>query len=413
MTRFARSSGSASSNERQPEAATPWAQLKAGLLMANPEIEDDLVYEKDQNENLDPRKKRSAQGHDDVLNSEGEDEPAPEWHSKALSMEPSPAAWHQKELLTEPEEDQKKAKNKRRKDRCLQCKEKGHLKMDCPTLTEERRQELRDLVKMKIERKGMGTGRKKNKNKKRKIQEESSNGNGNLEEVPQSKRAKVERKKRPLKKPMQKRERKDLSGQVVQEGEGVFQGFRVRKEDLGRLIGLQRELQGKGVEGEELNAAMKLERRRAEKALARFHKSLCFRCRQPGHSLAQCPLEKEAKRCFKCGSADHTSKECLSKRKGGDAYAFAVCFICKETGHLAKACPDNPRGIYPKGGGCRFCGSVEHLKSECPRKAEKDRRSEVRAATWADKGGLEEDVGFASDERKKKTASVKKKVVSF
>ena len=29
-------------------------------------------------------------------------------------------------------------------------------------------------------------------------------------------------------------------------------------------------------------------------------------------------------------------------------------FNCLQTGHLAKACPDNPRGLYPKGGGCRF-----------------------------------------------------------
>ena len=45
---------------------------------------------------------------------------------------------------------------------------------------------------------------------------------------------------------------------------------------------------------------------------------------------------------------------------------------------MAKACPDNPRGLYPKGGGCRFCGSVEHLKSDCPRKMAKDERDEVK-----------------------------------
>ena len=39
----------------------------------------------------------------------------------------------------------------------------GHLKKDCPNLTEERRKELQDLYYMKVERKGQGTGRKKNK----------------------------------------------------------------------------------------------------------------------------------------------------------------------------------------------------------------------------------------------------------
>lgn len=53
---------------------------------------------------------------------------------------------------------------------------------------------------------------------------------------------------------------------------------------------------------------------------------------------------------------------------------ISIYLFFRETGHLAKACPDNPRGLYPKGGGCRFCGSVEHLKSDCPRKAQKDAR---------------------------------------
>lgn len=39
----------------------------------------------------------------------------------------------------------------------------GHLKKDCPDLTEDRRKELQDLYTMKVERKGQGTGRKKNK----------------------------------------------------------------------------------------------------------------------------------------------------------------------------------------------------------------------------------------------------------
>lgn len=115
--------------------------------------------------------------------------------------------------------------------------------------------------------------------------------------------------------------------------------------------------------------------------------------------------------CFKCGSNEHTSKDCESKLKGADAYRFAECFVCKQTGHLAKACPDNPKGLYPKGGGCRFCGSVEHLKSECPRKVQKDARSEVRVMKQSDHAHLEDE----PIEQSKPKAVMKKKpkVVSF
>ena len=56
-----------------------------------------------------------------------------------------------------------------------------------------------------------------------------------------------------------------------------------------------------------------------------------------------------------------------------------------------QACPDNPKGLYPKGGGCRFCGSVEHLKSECPRKSQKDARSEIRVMKQSDHRHLEDE----------------------
>ena len=45
--------------------------------------------------------------------------------------------------LVEQEDDAPKKKKKfMRSGKCLNCKEKGHLKMDCPKLTEERRKEL-------------------------------------------------------------------------------------------------------------------------------------------------------------------------------------------------------------------------------------------------------------------------------
>ena len=151
---------------------------------------------------------------------------------------------------------------------------------------------------------------------------------------------------------------------------------------------------------------LKKERRKAEKSLAYSKKNVCYQCRQPGHMLIECPQSSKSaagkkmnsiNKCFKCGSTEHTSKNCHSKLQGADAYRFANCFVCGQTGHLAKACPDNPKGLYPKGGGCRFCGSVEHLKSECPRKAVKDARTQVRVAKQTDHNNIEEEIDVSND----------------
>ena len=76
-----------------------------------------------------------------------------------------------------------------------------------------------------------------------------------------------------------------------------------------------------------------------------------------------------------------------------------------------QACPDNPKGLYPKGGGCVFCGSVEHLKRDCPRKVEKDMAQGVRVGTIGN--DLEEEpmmhVGKVKKIKQKKVS----KVVAF
>merc|ERR1712114_143812 len=59
----------------------------------------------------------------------------------------------------------KKKKKQKKNEKCKVCGDKGHRKMDCEKLSEERRKELQELFQMKVERKGKGTGRKKKKNK--------------------------------------------------------------------------------------------------------------------------------------------------------------------------------------------------------------------------------------------------------
>jgi len=453
MTRFARAKGAAASNERIEEDATPWhimaqqmrsangcktasnrdvEDLDGGLVTTSEEKQHPNSIDKVVPNTIEEDDRSSSDENEYVTNDDTET-------SNAIQNDENvPNENNDSNTALEPEKGKKK--KKRNQNKCLNCKEKGHLKMNCPQLPEERRKELQELLQLKIERKGIGTGRKKNK--KRKAADEIEN----KENVKNHdyKRQKLENKNDTIhnsnkiqrnndpnsnnsSKEKNKKELKDKTGQVVADGEGLFQGFRVKLEDVKRLKKLQKQLKNdKSVKKEEIDATLKRERRKAERALANYHKMVCFNCRKPGHLLVDCPdtkiKEDTPKKdsnanilCFKCGDTTHTSKECVSKLKGAEAYRFAVCFICKEVGHLAKSCPDNPKGLYPKGGGCKFCGSVEHLKADCTRKAQKDKRQEVSLGTISIRNkqlGIEE-MDFPAATTINKIYEKKKKVVSF
>ena len=105
---------------------------------------------------------------------------------------------------------------------------------------------------------------------------------------------------------------------------------------------------------------------------------LCLGCRQPGHTLANCPTSNSSSRvCYHCESTEHTTKSC-SLPKEEQNFAYATCFVCNQKGHLVSQCPENDKGVYPKGGKCRFCGSVRHLAKDCDQRKDKKERREFR-----------------------------------
>ncbi|KAK3932954.1 Zinc finger CCHC domain-containing protein 9 [Frankliniella fusca] len=202
-----------------------------------------------------------------------------------------------------------------------------------------------------------------------------------------------------------------------------FDGFDVKTEDAARLKELRSKMLKEGIPRPEVDKAMKLERRKAEKALAREKKKVCFNCRQAGHLLSECPevgsfgsskrFDSSAVNiCYKCGSTEHTHFQCQVKKK--KEYSFATCFICKEQGHISSQCPDNPRGLYPQGGSCKVCGEVTHLKKDCPQLSQEKVENTVTLDTFASNSKVES-LGddFEHPKQEKKLLVKQRKIIKF
>lgn len=118
-------------------------------------------------------------------------------------------------------------------------------------------------------------------------------------------------------------------------------------------------------------------------ASLRVRKS-CLKCRKTGHTMQDCPQDTAGSvYCYNCGENDHSGKTCPLPFSN---YAFALCFVCNGKGHLAGACPKNERGVYPNGGGCRFCGSVRHLARNCRPAEAAQNGDEIIISTFATPG---------------------------
>jgi zinc finger CCHC domain-containing protein 9 len=153
---------------------------------------------------------------------------------------------------------------------------------------------------------------------------------------------------------------------------GKFAGYQVLATGAKRLRNLTKILRKKGTPEEEVQQIIKLERRKEEHKLRRAKNKVCLCCRDIGHTVSQCPKlaadgESGYGICFRCGSTEHAARKCKAKLpEGSPQYPYAKCYICNETGHLAQGCPQNTKGVYPRGGSCHRCGSIEHLKGQCP-----------------------------------------------
>jgi len=164
---------------------------------------------------------------------------------------------------------------------------------------------------------------------------------------------------------------------------------------VGRLKELHRRLKQQRVAEPLLRQTMKTARRREETMRKREAKKVCLGCRQPGHFVSNCP-QRSAGRCvtgicFKCGSTEHRLNACRSKTAGTP---HAVCFVCTQPGHLSGECPENPRGVYPRGGACKICQQRSHLADQCPERPREEVEgggSGPRLATRHSGAGVEDD----------------------
>ncbi|XP_068617618.1 zinc finger CCHC domain-containing protein 9-like [Battus philenor] len=425
MTRFARAKGSKSSNLKAPEDSTPWEVLK-----------EQIVQSKKENEEAKQRKEAEQKRIENYTNFLKEQKVQkrkatwcdfPETESKKDSVKSNtvikkkksdkPKSTTNAQILNEPQpalNTDAKIQNKKKKKTKLLTQELSNNENKTDIQTESL---YNNLVSEKSSDNAQSNNvKKKEKRKNKKLQHTTSNNseetttevntdnkitdsqpeqNSNINNNQKSKK-KLQKGQQPTR----RKEMNDRSFQLIINGKEIelirYDGFPIMKKDAERLEELKNNMLKKGIPKSEVQRNMKLERRRAEKALARLKRDVCYNCRKGGHNLSDCPdlktkipgVDSAEGVCFKCGSTEHRQFECKVQRD--KEFRFATCFICKEAGHIARQCPDNPKGLYPNGGCCKLCGDVTHLKKDCPTTKDKKEETSIKLQTLQGADNIED-----------------------
>ncbi len=159
-------------------------------------------------------------------------------------------------------------------------------------------------------------------------------------------------------------------------------------------------------------------KRRARRQLSKENSMVCYGCRKSGHSVKKCPSASATNKtiCYRCGSFAHRLEACPEKPDPQQSLPYALCFYCNQKGHLSGQCSQNEKGLYPNGGGCKYCGSVRHYAHQC-----KELTGELNTLGLLDltQGTGDDDVFISTTEENDKNKpqethqKVKKKLVTF
>ncbi|RZC35635.1 msta [Asbolus verrucosus] len=293
MTRFARAKGSKASNERVPEEATSWNDMKQQLLEKNKQVEEaKKKHEAD---------KQRDKNYKAFLQSVEEEESR---NSK----------WA--EFPTEkPEKEKKIEKDSKKSDTKVIKKKKKPLTGDNEGKTINKKSK-----KVSVKRK-LNNAESTEASAVKKVKKSADLSEEELKKIEKKKQKKVRQleKRKQKKQPKSKdnkihKRRKHLQDKMYINGKEVdiayVDGFPIKKEDAERIHQLRKQMISKGLPRSEIKISLKLERRKAEKAFAREKKKVCFNCRKSGHNLSECPdlgqqqLAESAGTgiCFKCVS---------------------------------------------------------------------------------------------------------------
>ncbi|EMD33674.1 hypothetical protein CERSUDRAFT_159922 [Gelatoporia subvermispora B] len=183
-----------------------------------------------------------------------------------------------------------------------------------------------------------------------------------------------------------------------------------RSRSTGKKDRKQEKRRGRGM----YQAVSSSERRRLQRIDDRHADTICFACREKGHTARDCttfiapatdgaegqgggarakPGRSAVGICYRCGSWRHNLSKCREPVDPENPLPYASCFVCSGQGHLASSCPKNQsKGIYPNGGSCKLCGETTHLAKDCPlRKKETVTASTVFLGTGREAGADEDD----------------------